>query len=141
MKQKLKMEKRRLVLTFPPSLVGEPITYKLVKDYDIIINILKAHVTPEEEGKLVVDLEGNEEKLKNAINYLRNIGVTVQPLKRDVHMNKEKCIHCTVCVTICPTKALKVDRSTMTVKFDSGKCIACELCIPACPYKAMEILI
>ena len=141
MKQKLKREKRRLVLTFPPSLVGEPITYKLVKDYDIIINILKARVTPEEEGKLVVDLEGNEKNLKDAISYLKNLGVTIQPLKRDVRMNKDKCTHCTVCITICPTKALRVDRNTMTVEFDSEKCIACELCIPACPYKAMEILI
>ncbi|MBU1767268.1 MAG: NIL domain-containing protein, partial [Candidatus Omnitrophica bacterium] len=60
------MEKRRLVLTFPASLVGEPITYKLVKDYDIIINILKAQITQEEEGKLVVDLQGNANNLKDA---------------------------------------------------------------------------
>ena len=135
------MEKRRLVLTFPASLVGEPITYKLVKDYDIIINILKAQVTQEEEGKLVVDFQAKEENLKNAINYLKNIGVSVQPLKKDVRMNKTKCTHCTVCIPVCPTKALTVDRKTMTVQFIPEKCIACELCIPACPYKAMEILI
>ena len=135
------MEKRRLVLTFPPSLVGEPITYKLVKDYNIVINILKAQVTPEEDGKLIVDLSGDKDKLQGAIKYLQNVGVTIQPLKRDVRMNKEKCIHCTVCVTVCPTKALIVDRNTMTIEFDSEKCIACELCIPACPYKAMEIIV
>ncbi|MDD5455202.1 MAG: 4Fe-4S binding protein [Candidatus Ratteibacteria bacterium] len=135
------MEKRRLVLTFPASLVGEPITYKLVKDYDIVLNILKAQVTPEEEGKLVVDLQGTESNLKNAITYLKNLGVTVQPLKKDVRMNKDKCTHCTVCVTVCPTKALTVDRKTMNVQFIPEKCIACELCIPACPYNAMEILI
>ena len=135
------MEKKRLVITFPPSLVGEPITYKLVKDYDIVINILKAQVTPEEEGKLVVDLEGKEENLKNAISYLKNLGVTLQPLRKDVRMNKDKCTHCSVCITICPTKALILDRKTMAVEFDAEKCIACELCIPACPYKAMEIII
>ncbi len=135
------MEKKRLVLTFPASLVGEPITYKLVKDYNIIINILKAQVTQEEEGKLVVDFQAKEENLKNAITYLKNIGVTIQPLKKDVRMNKNKCTHCTVCVTVCPTKALIVDRKTMTVQFIPEKCIACELCIPACPYKAMEILL
>lgn len=135
------MEKKRLVLTFPASLVGEPITYKLVKDYNIIINILKAQVTQEEEGKLVVDFQAKEENLKNAITYLKNIGVTIQPLKKDVRMNKNKCTHCTACVSICPTKALKVNRKTMTVEFIPEKCIACELCISACPYKAMEILL
>lgn len=133
--------KKRLVLTFPPSLVGEPITYKLVKDYDLSINILKAQVTPEETGKLVVDLEGKEKKLQGALAYIKNLGVEIKPLKRDIRMNKEKCTHCTACVTICPTNALKVNRKTMKVEFDSEKCIACELCIPACPYKAMEILI
>ena len=135
------MKKQRLVLTFPSSLVGEPITYRLVKDYDVVINILKAQVTPEEEGKLIVDLEAKEENLRSAVNYLKNLGVIIQPLKRDVRMNKDKCTHCTACVTVCPTKALTVDRKTMIVSFDSEKCIACELCIPACPYKAMEILI
>ncbi len=136
-----KKEKRRVVLTFPASLVGEPITYKLVKDYDIILNILKAQVTQKEEGKLVVDLQGSENNLKDAITYLKNLGVTIQPLKKDIRMNKDKCTHCTVCVTVCPTKALTVDRKTMTVQFIPEKCIACELCIPACPYNAMEILL
>lgn len=36
------MAKRRLVLTFPPRLVEEPITYRLIKDYDLVVNILKA---------------------------------------------------------------------------------------------------
>jgi Fe-S-cluster-containing dehydrogenase component len=135
------MAKRRLVLTFPASLVGEPITYKLVKDYDIIINILKAQVTQEEEGKLVVDFEAKEENLKNAIAYLKNIGVAVRLLKKDVRMNKDKCTHCTACVTVCPTKALIINRKTMKVEFIPEKCIACELCIPACPYKAMEIVL
>jgi ferredoxin len=140
MNPKPKNKKRRLVLTFPPSLVGEPITYKLVKDYDIAINILKAQVTPEEEGKLVVDFESSDKNIKDAIAYLKNLGVATHPLKRDIQMNKDKCTHCGACITICPTKALVLDRKTMTVRFDSEKCIACELCIPACPYKAMEIL-
>ena len=135
------MEKKRLILTFPPSLVGEPITYRLIKDYNILINILKAHVTPEEEGKLVIDIEGEEKNVKDSMTYLKNLGVRVQPLERDVGMNKDKCTHCTACVTICPTKALYVDKITMEVQFDLNKCIACELCISGCPYKAMEILL
>ncbi len=135
------MAKRRLVLTFPPSLVNKPVTYHLVKDYHLVVNILRARVTPEEEGKLVIDLEGSNEDLNKGIEYLQKIGVHIQPLARDVVWRKERCTHCTACITICPTGALFVDRESWEVRFDKEKCIACELCIPACPYQAMEILL
>jgi Fe-S-cluster-containing dehydrogenase component len=48
-------------------------------------------------------------------------------------------VHCTACISVCPTAALQVNRADMTVSFDSEKCIGCELCIPVCIYKAMEI--
>jgi len=135
------MAKKRLVLTFPHSLIEQPITYKLVKEYDLLINILRARVTPEEEGKLVVDIEGKKANLDKGISYIKKLGLTVQPLTRDVRWNENRCTHCTACITICPTNALQVERKSMKVSFHSEKCIACELCIPACPYKAIEILL
>ncbi len=39
----------------------------------------------------------------------------------------------------CPTHALGVDRSTMTVSFDRELCIACELCLNSCAYRAIEM--
>ncbi|MBN3038102.1 MAG: 4Fe-4S binding protein, partial [Candidatus Omnitrophica bacterium] len=58
----------------------------------------------------------------------------------DVHWHEDRCDHCTVCIPICPTGALSLDRKTMRVSFDNKKCIMCGLCIPVCPYNAMEIL-
>ena len=46
------MAKKRIVLTFPPSLVSQPITYHLVKDYDLKFNIMRGVVTPDEEGRM-----------------------------------------------------------------------------------------
>ena len=134
------MAKKRLVLTFPPSLVNKPVTYHLVKEYDLVINILRARVTPEEEGKLVIDLEGEKDKLEKGVKYLSELGVHIQPLARDVAWKAENCTHCTACITICPTGALRVNEDTREMIFNKEKCIACELCIPACPYQAMVIL-
>jgi hypothetical protein len=39
--------------------VERPIIYRLVKDYDLEFNILKASITPEQEGLLVLELKGN----------------------------------------------------------------------------------
>lgn len=133
------MAKKRLVLTFPPQLVEQPITYHLIKDYDLRVNILRASVTPNEEGRLVVEIGGESKNLNQGIDYLSGLGVEIQPLARGVNWYEEKCTHCTACVSLCPTGAFLIDRSDMSVSFNAEKCIVCELCVPACPYKAIEM--
>ncbi len=133
------MVKKRLVLTFPATLVSQPITYHLVKDYNLMINILKALITPKEEGKLVVELSGEKKSVDAGICYLQDIGVLLQPLARDIKWFEERCTHCTACIPICPTDALDIDREKMKISFTKDKCIACELCISVCPYQAIDI--
>ncbi len=41
---------KRVVLQFPKRMIDEPIIYRLVKDYDLVPNILKASITPKEQG-------------------------------------------------------------------------------------------
>ena len=53
------MEKR-FVMHFPKTLVDKPIMSTLIRKYDLDFNILKAYVTPEEEGTLVLALSGAE---------------------------------------------------------------------------------
>ncbi len=133
------MLKKRYVLTFPTNLLHEPITYHLIKDYDLIVNILRARVNPNEEGLLVLEVEGTRSELESAVKYLQNLGVGLQPLARDIKWNEKVCTHCTACIAMCPTSAFKVDKKTRRVTFDKNKCIACELCVKACPYGAIEI--
>jgi len=133
------MISKRIVLHFPQRLVDQPIVYRLVKDYDLQFNILKAYVTPQEEGLMVLELTGEEEKFKKGIEYLESSGVRIQPLSQDVIRNESKCTDCGVCVPICPTGALVVDPLTRKVHFYDNKCIACELCVKVCPTRAMEV--
>ena len=135
------MGKKRVVLTFPHVLLDKPITYHLIKDYDLIINLLRVKITPNEEGVMVVELEGDDEKLEEGIAYLKKTGIAIESLIEDIKWDENKCIHCTECVTVCPTNAFIVDRKIMKVTFDKEKCIACGLCVLVCPYRAMEIVI
>lgn len=130
---------KKIVLRFPQNLVDQPIICRLVKDYNLDFNILKASVTPEEEGLLVLELSGEEEKYQEGLKFLQKIGLKIQLLSQDITRNEERCTHCGACVTICPTQALKFDTKTREVIFDNSKCIACELCIKACPPRAMEV--
>ena len=130
---------RRIVLHFPRRLVDRPIVYRLIKDYDLEFNILKASVTPEEEGLMVLELKGKQEDYDKGINYLTRAGVRIQSLSQNVIRNEERCTHCGACITICPTDAFELDPSTRLTRFDNEKCVACGLCIKACPPRAMEL--
>lgn len=134
------MAKKRLVLTFPPQLIDQPITYHLVKEHDLMVNILRARIAPNEQGRLVVEVSGRKKDLDAGLRYIESLGVGAEPLAQDVRRIEERCIECSACTTVCPTGALSVTRPEMRVSFNHEKCIACELCVPACPYKAMEII-
>jgi ABC-type methionine transport system ATPase subunit len=58
---------RRLVLRFPRKLVDKPIVSRLVKDFDLDFNILKASVTPGEEGLLIMELTGESRNYDKGI--------------------------------------------------------------------------
>jgi len=146
MREEMKMheEKRmnvskRIVLHFPKRMVDRPIVSRLVKDYDLEFNILKALITPEEEGLLVLELSGEQPEYDKGIRYLTKTGVKIQSLSQDVLRNEERCTHCGACVAICPSGAFELDPVTRRVNFYNEKCVACGLCIKACPPRAMEV--
>jgi len=130
---------KRIVLRFPKRLVERAIVSRLVRDYNLDFNILKASVTPDEEGLMVLELSGKQIDYDKGIRYLTKTGVKIQSLSQDVTRNEERCTHCGVCITICPTGAFELDPSTRKVSFSGEKCLACELCIKACPPRAMEL--
>ena len=130
---------KRIVLHFPKRMGDRPVIYRLIKDYDLEFNILKALITPEDEGLMVLTLSGEQENYDKGIKYLTKNGVRIQALSQDVTRNEERCTHCGVCVTICPTNAFELDPLTRLISFDHEKCVACGVCIKACPPRAMEV--
>ena len=130
---------KRIVLHFPKRMVDRPIVCRLVKDYDLEFNILKASITPEKEGLMILELSGEQQEYDKGIRYLTESGVEIQSLSQDVIRNEERCTHCGACITICPTGAFELDPITRWVNFHDEKCLACGLCIKACPPRAMEV--
>ena len=130
---------KRIVLHFPGRLVNKPIVSRLIRDYNLDFNILKASVTPEEEGLLILELSGKQSDYDRGIRYLTETGVRIQALSQDVTRNEERCTHCGACITICPTGAFELDLQTRQINFYNEKCLACEICIKACPPRAMEL--
>ncbi len=128
---------KKLFLHFPQCETEKPIVYHLVKDYNLIINIFRAKVTPDEEGYLVLDVTGEEEDIDRGMDFVKTFDVTIDPVNKGVRWNADRCTHCGNCITHCPTHALHIDdRRTMTVAFTEEKCIECLACLKNCPYGA-----
>jgi L-aspartate semialdehyde sulfurtransferase ferredoxin len=134
------MQKKRVVFNYPPHMVDHPVISRMVKEFDLEVNILRARITPKEEGRLVLEIFGKRQSVEAGINYVREMGVDIQSLAQDVKWHEDRCTHCTACISVCHSKALDVKRPEMTVSFNRDRCTACEFCIPVCPYQAMEIL-
>lgn len=133
------MYKSRVVCFFSEAQSEQPIIYRLVKDYNLVINILKADINPRKEGYLVVELSGNREDYDAGIGFLKDIGVRVEPLSQTVVWQEEICVQCGACASFCPTGALDIDRSTMEISFDNAKCVVCGMCLDCCPTRAMTV--
>ncbi|MFZ0888316.1 MAG: NIL domain-containing protein [Candidatus Binataceae bacterium] len=73
----------RYYLTYPRELIREPLLYQLVKKFDLIFNIRGASVS-EEMGLVAVEFEGTNEQIERALAWLRQTGVTVEPIEKNV---------------------------------------------------------
>ena len=132
---------KKLLLYFPECETEKPIVYHLVKDYDLIINIFRARVTPDDEGFLVLDVTGREKNIQDGIRFIEELDIRISETQKGVRWDQDKCVQCGSCVPHCPTKALNIsDRSSMSVLFDPQECIECLSCLKVCPYGAVTSL-
>ena len=128
---------RRMTLFFPTCECEKPIIYHLVKDHDLVVNVFRAKVTPEEEGYLTLDMTGTEKNIESALEFVKTFNVTVNEAGKGLTWDREKCVDCGVCLTHCHPGALYIKApDTREVAFDAEKCIECLACVTVCPYKA-----
>jgi len=133
------MTHKRFVLTFPPELTSEPITYNLIKNFDIMVNILNADISPGKVGHLVMEMSAPLKVLKKGMEYIRDQNVDCVPLEKKIYYRQESCIHCGSCTAVCFSGALTMNKTTNEMSFNPEKCVVCELCLKACPLRLFSI--
>ena len=77
------MAKRRVMFTFPPELVREPVIHSLGPQFKVVTNIRRADVS-ENKGWVVLELEGEENDIEQCIAWVVAKGVRVDPIAGDV---------------------------------------------------------
>jgi len=133
------MPSKRFVLTFSPETTYEPITYNLIKKYDIMVNIVKADISPGKIGHLVMELTAPAKVLNEGMNYIRDHKVECEPIDKKITCRLDMCIHCGACSAVCFAGALTMKRPDAELLFEPEKCVVCELCLKACPLKLFSI--
>lgn len=77
------MAKRRVHLTFQGQLADEPAIWTMSQQFDLIFNIRQADLE-DGIGWIMLELEGENQKLAAALRWLEERGVIVAPIEQDV---------------------------------------------------------
>ncbi|HEY9059019.1 MAG TPA: NIL domain-containing protein [Pseudobacteroides sp.] len=135
------MKKIKVSLIYPAGDVSKPITYHLVRDFNLVINILHADISLNKMGKLVLDIEGEEQDIENGLKFVEEQGIKYKLFTKTIIWQEDDCIHCGACTAVCPSNALSMDKSDWSLTFDREKCLICELCVKSCPLNVMCVSI
>lgn len=132
------MASKNVLLIFKSNIMYKPVIYRLARDFDLIFNILEAKILPRREGRILLELRGEDDEIEKGTDFLKEHQVVVEHLEDKVWREDDLCIHCGACVGLCPTEALSLNPPRMDVVFDVHKCVACGMCGLACPFGAMK---
>ena len=77
------MVKRQVMFTFPEELLKEPVIYNLGLQFNIVTNIRRADVS-ENRGWVVLEMEGEEKDMEEALAWVTSRGIRVDPVVGDI---------------------------------------------------------
>ena len=77
------MAKKQVLFTFPQKLIKEPVIYDLGIKFNVVTNIRRADVS-QSKGWVVLELEGDEAKIDQGIEWVISKGVRVDPVMGNI---------------------------------------------------------
>lgn len=78
-----KTVREKVYLTYPTALLREPVIYQLGRKFDVITNIRGANISAD-TGLVALEIDGAASDVDAAIRWLREIGVQVEPIEKNV---------------------------------------------------------
>lgn len=133
------MYRRIYFIRYPKEISDKPIIYRLIKEYDVEVNILRADILPQREGILIIEMSGAKSNVTDGLEFLKSYGAESERLATRIRRDEERCFQCGACTGVCPVNALYIRREDMAVLFDADKCTGCSQCVVICPVRAMEM--
>jgi ABC-type methionine transport system ATPase subunit len=73
------MKNVRVRITFPESLIRQPIIGRMVQEFNVMPNIRRANVE-ETVGWIICELGGDDEDVEKSLEWLHDLGIQVDRL-------------------------------------------------------------
>jgi ABC-type methionine transport system ATPase subunit len=64
-------------LTFPETLIQEPVIYRLGQEFKVVTNIFRASVG-EKNAWMILELEGDSGEIERSREYVESLGIQVE---------------------------------------------------------------
>lgn len=74
------VQKTRLWLMYPAKWIARPVLHEIGQSFQVTPNVRQASVT-DEIGIVSVELEGEREEIKRAVEWLEGLGIKVEPVE------------------------------------------------------------
>jgi ABC-type methionine transport system ATPase subunit len=74
---------QRVRFTFLDRLIKEPVIYQIGRDFGVVTNIRRADIQ-EGIGWVLLELEGEDDEIERALEWVRSLGIRVDPAVGDV---------------------------------------------------------
>lgn len=75
--------KKLVELDYPNNLVTAPVLSKMIKKYEVNVNIRRASIT-KGFGYVQMEIEGDEKEIGKALDDLSKQGIDVNPIVKDI---------------------------------------------------------
>ncbi|MHA1732839.1 MAG: ATP-binding protein [Promethearchaeota archaeon] len=127
----------RLTIRFPRVFFRESKDYEAIFERLVTLSgspkIIKFSTSPH---GIDVILDLDSEKVEAVRDHFGEEGVKFQ-VRGTVSLDKELCIDCGQCVSLCNVNALHFNEE-YEVLFDPERCVGCGLCVDCCPRFAIS---
>ena len=74
---------QKIRFTFLDRLIKEPVIYQIGRDFDVVTDTRRADIQ-EGVGWVILELEGEQSAIDAALDWVRSVGVRVDPAVGDV---------------------------------------------------------
>ncbi|UZE92520.1 MAG: 4Fe-4S binding protein [Methanosarcinales archaeon] len=125
----------KIILCFNSQIIKKPLIAEVILETGALVNINKATIDIT-GGELIINVP--DEDAKKVIKSFKSRGVDIITLEKPIVRTDEECIHCGVCISVCPTNVFRYEADG-SVSMDHKECIQCGACITACPHNALKL--
>ena len=115
---------------------SKPIIAQVVKDTGVLINVDRARSDAHEGEEALVDVP--DEFCRIVSEKMRTLGAEVSILDEGIQHDREECVDCGSCISVCPKEVFSFNKDWELV-VATRQCILCGRCVIACPHQALSL--